>query len=408
MFFKVNQNVFLNGILNAIPRFFAVITKYALTILLIRRLDLSNYGLYQELLYYQALLIHFYGLELYFYFNKRYALKQSNSVIMNHLSLVAPNFLLLSIIAVIYLLFLKGLNNSVTFIFMFLAVSEYLLFESYRYLIAINRAFLGNSFFALRNIAIILTVYFFDLLINTVPFVLLIQAIYTSIVCLIVYKKVLKVKVSIKLSKNWIFKIKPHVSLILIMVISKFYEFGDKFIVQKGLSESEYGEYLAISTIGTIIIILVTTIVYQPYLGKLVDFKEIDLFDRDFRDYIRDTTIFIFVITCVLIFSESIVLSFLFENISSSEFYLPIVLGYSIMALSYIPLLFFFLKEWQFPFFKSLAYAILPVLITIFTLSNDYIHWLFPIVSTIMLIMMSSVVIMENKVCLKKNDSSNF
>ncbi len=389
----------LSGLLIVLPRALAMLSKYALTIFLIRHLDLSNYGSYQELMYLQALLVHFFGLELYFYFNKEYAKKKTMKLLNDHLSLVVPNVLGLSLITAVYLLFFGKMDIPMISIFLLMSLFEYIFYELYRYLISLNQALIGNIALAAKNLLILLTIYGVSNFFNSLLGVFIIQLLYTGIAAFVILHFYIRFEIIDKVFVffKWFNRIRVHFSLIILMLLSKFYEFGDKFFVQKYMTDFRYGEYLAISTLGSIILILSTSVVYQPYVGKILILEERIWQSAVFKNFTRDMILFVVFVFISFILAKPILLNIIFDQAVSGSAYNKIILGYSLMSLSYIPLMVYFTNGWQKSLLKSQLYGVLPVIFVAFFLDKDLIDWYFPIVSGIIFLSMTATLIFKIK-----------
>jgi O-antigen/teichoic acid export membrane protein len=330
---------------NLIIRGATILLKFLLSIVVVKELSISEFGVYG--IFQSTVLIGTFiiGFEFYNYSHRELkSNKFSYDFNIQHQLL----FHLITYLVAIPIIFLSINNNIIDseylVFFIFILIGEHLSQELYRILILQGKTIPATFTFFIRSglwVGFMYLLWELEILEKKLNSLFLLWAIsiFISIFISIYY---INFSLSKKINFNWIIKgLKISVPFFIATVCYKFVQFSGRYFLNFYYSDSEVGVYTFFSSIANILFTFIQTVVIIEWFPKLLKAKnngeeEFLLMLNNFKSRIINFSILGFILSLIGIYPLLLILEkeILFDNIES---YIILLISIILYSISYIP-----------------------------------------------------------------------
>mgnify|MGYP001257675029 FL=1 len=275
------EKLFSNQVLNLFLRGATILLKFLLSILVIKKLNIEEYGVFG--LFQSTVIISTFILGFDFYnFTSREILKENakpfSYYFMNQIAFHL--FVYIFIIPLTYFVFISAvIDSNYLWLFVLILIPEHLSQELYRLLIILNKSVAATTILFLRSGGWVLLLYLLwtqkTLTVNVNSILLL--WLFGAILSVLFGFKFVKLKKINKIDFKWMLKgIKIAFPFFIGTILYKIIEFSGRYFLSFYHSETEVGVYTFFTSISNILFVFVQTIVIIELYPKLIKAKNID------------------------------------------------------------------------------------------------------------------------------------
>lgn len=342
-------------IFNILLRGLTILLKFALSIIVIKKLSIEDYGVFGLFQSSVVILTFIIGFDFYT-FSSREMLKknekQFNYYFGNQLAFYLIAYVL--VIPLTFFIFNLGIIDSdYATLFILILISEHLSQELYRVLILLNKTVIATLVLFFRSGFWIAALYLFwnqnllDVKIKSI----FILWLFGAVLSVVIGFRFVKIERLRKIDFKWIaVGIKVAFPFFVGTILYKIIEFSGRYFLNFYYAEEEVGVYTFFSGIANILFVFVQTIVIIELYPKLIQSKEIDTkafftILNEFKKQIKQYTVVGFVLSIICIYP---LLWFLDKTVLFDS-----ILSYIILLLSNLIFCFSFISHYALYTYKK-------------------------------------------------------